>query len=87
MNGLSNTTGTSGLTSGSGMTGVSGGAGNADHKDMGDKVFDAASKKSGHSMNPSTGEKITDGARGLLEKATGLVASSPSSSSSRTLAL
>jgi len=41
------------------------------HRDIGDKVFDAAAKKSGHNVNPSTSEKITDGARGLFEKATG----------------
>lgn len=70
-------TGSSGMTGGSGLTGgsTSGGmtGGNAGHNDVGDKVFDAVGKKSGHSMNPSTGEKITDGARGLFEKATGLV--------------
>jgi hypothetical protein len=44
------------------------------NKDYGDKAFDAISKKTGHgNLNPSTSEKITDGARGLFEKATGLV--------------
>lgn len=44
-----------------------------EHNDYGDKAFDALAKKSGHSINPSTSEKITDGARGLFEKATGSV--------------
>ncbi|KAB5518172.1 hypothetical protein GE09DRAFT_1230588 [Coniochaeta sp. 2T2.1] len=44
------------------------GAGN---KDYGDKAFDALAKKSGHNVGPSTGEKITDGARGVFEKVTG----------------
>lgn len=34
-------------------------------------AFDAISKKAGHDFNPATDEKITDGARGLYEKATG----------------
>jgi len=40
-------------------------------KDYGDKVFDALAKKSGHNVDANTSEKITDGARGLFEKATG----------------
>ncbi|GKT52239.1 uncharacterized protein ColSpa_12420 [Colletotrichum spaethianum] len=36
-----------------------------------DKAFDFGSKKAGHDFNPSTDEKITDGARGLYEKVTG----------------
>jgi hypothetical protein len=55
----------------SGTSGTQGAAG--DHRDVGDKVFDSVAKKSGHNVGPSTGEKITDGARGLFEKATGLV--------------
>ncbi|KAL3426476.1 hypothetical protein PVAG01_03267 [Phlyctema vagabunda] len=43
----------------------------AGQQDYGDKAFDFASKKSGHSMDANTSEKITDGARGLYEKATG----------------
>lgn len=52
-----------------GATGMQG-----EHRDIGDKVFDAAAKKSGHNIAPNTAEKITDGARGLFEKVTGLVA-------------
>lgn len=78
MNNLTGSTGSG--TTGSAVTGGSAlgnnpgglGASNAGgHTDMGDKVFDAAAKKSGHNVNASTGEKITDGARGLFEKATG----------------
>ena len=47
------------------------GAAAGGHTDYGDKAFDAVSKKSGHNVGASTGEKITDGARGLFEKATG----------------
>jgi len=57
-----------------GMTGGMGGTNNAaagEHKDYGDKAFDFLSKKSGHSMNASTSEKITDGARGVFEKVSG----------------
>jgi len=43
----------------------------AGQKDYGDKVFDAVSKKSGHPMGAGTGEKITDGVRGVFEKVTG----------------
>jgi len=56
-----NTAGTTGNT----------GAAAGGHTDYGDKAFDALSKKSGHNVGASTGEKITDGARGLFEKATG----------------
>jgi len=52
--------------------------GGARQEDYGDKAFDAVAKKSGHNVDASTGEKITDGARGLFEKATGLVPSYPS---------
>jgi hypothetical protein len=56
------------------LTGNTAGAGAAGgHTDYGDKAFDALSKKSGHNVGASTGEKITDGARGLFEKATGFV--------------
>jgi hypothetical protein len=34
-------------------------------------AFDFVAKKSGHSVDRNTSEKITDGARGLFEKATG----------------
>ena len=43
-------------------------------------AFDFASKKSGHDFAPGTDEKITDGARGLYEKATGYVFFPPFSS-------
>jgi hypothetical protein len=43
----------------------------AQNKDYGDKAFDMLSKKSGHTMNANTSEKITDGARGIFEKVTG----------------
>jgi hypothetical protein len=55
------------------LTGNTTAGAGAQHNDYGDKAFDALSKKSGHNINPSTSEKITDGARGLFEKATGLV--------------
>jgi hypothetical protein len=76
MDSFTNNTGTQGgMTGGSGLTGGTQGGmtGNAGHNDVGDKVFDAVGKQSGHNINPSTSEKITDGARGLFEKATGLV--------------
>ncbi|KAL2173122.1 uncharacterized protein P884DRAFT_212883 [Thermothelomyces heterothallicus CBS 202.75] len=41
------------------------------HDDIGDRVFDAAAKKSGHNVSSDTAEKITDSARGVFEKATG----------------
>lgn len=34
-------------------------------------AFDAGSKKFGYNVNRETSEKITDGARGAFEKATG----------------
>lgn len=34
-------------------------------------AFDAGSKKFGYNVNRDTSEKITDGARGAFEKATG----------------
>ncbi|TVY59345.1 hypothetical protein LCER1_G000732 [Lachnellula cervina] len=46
-------------------------AGNAGQEDYGDKGLDFVEKKSGHSMGRDTNEKITDGARGMYEKATG----------------
>lgn len=55
------------------MTGNTTAGAGAEHNDYGDKAFDALAKKTGHNINPSTSEKITDGARGLFEKATGLV--------------
>ncbi|RDL32649.1 Uncharacterized protein BP5553_09105 [Venustampulla echinocandica] len=69
-----------GLASGVGGSAQQGGAAQQDgaaqpaggeQKDYGDKAFDAISKKSGHTFDPSTSEKITDGARGVFEKATG----------------
>ncbi|KAE8445562.1 hypothetical protein EG329_013326 [Mollisiaceae sp. DMI_Dod_QoI] len=53
--------------------------GNAGQEDYGDKGLDFIEKKTGHTMGRNTNEKITDGARGLYEKATGFVfPSSPS---------
>ncbi|TVY57094.1 hypothetical protein LSUE1_G009846 [Lachnellula suecica] len=49
--------------------------GNAGSEDYGDKGLDFIEKKSGHSMGRDTNEKITDGARGMYEKATGFLAS------------
>ena len=43
----------------------------AQGQDYGDKAFGFLAKKSGHNVDASTSEKITDGARGLFEKATG----------------
>jgi len=48
-----------------------GGAGNNQNEDYGDKGLDFIEKKTGHTMGRDTNEKITDGARGLYEKATG----------------
>ncbi|KAF8855865.1 hypothetical protein BDZ45DRAFT_675910 [Acephala macrosclerotiorum] len=48
---------------------VQGGA--AGQEDYGDKGLDFIEKKTGHTMGRDTNEKITDGARGLYEKATG----------------
>ncbi|KAK0106167.1 hypothetical protein ONS96_003814 [Cadophora gregata f. sp. sojae] len=52
-----------------GQAGGSGAA--AGGQDYGDKAFDFLAKKSGYKVDPATGEKITDGARGLYEKQTG----------------
>ncbi|KAG9235347.1 hypothetical protein BJ875DRAFT_483296 [Amylocarpus encephaloides] len=40
-------------------------------QDYGDKAFGFLAKKSGHNVDDKTGEKITDGARGVYEKMTG----------------
>lgn len=40
-------------------------------EDYGDKAFDFVSKKSGHTFDRNTSEKITDGVRGAYEKTTG----------------
>ncbi|CAG8961318.1 hypothetical protein HYFRA_00013779 [Hymenoscyphus fraxineus] len=45
--------------------------GQAQTDDYGDKGLAFAEKQSGHSLGRETNEKITDGARGLYEKATG----------------
>ncbi|TVY39636.1 hypothetical protein LOCC1_G006970, partial [Lachnellula occidentalis] len=50
-------------------TGQTGGA--AGQEDYGDKGLAFAEKKTGHTMGRDTNEKITDGARGMYEKATG----------------
>ncbi|RKU43263.1 hypothetical protein DL546_005197 [Coniochaeta pulveracea] len=75
MNNLNESTG-SAVTGGSALGNNPGGLGASNaaagqHNDYGDKAFDAVAKKSGHNVNASTSEKITDGARGLFEKATG----------------
>jgi len=44
---------------------------NAGQEDYGDKGLDFIEKKTGHQMGRNTNEKITDGARGMYEKATG----------------
>ncbi|EJT82565.1 hypothetical protein GGTG_02538 [Gaeumannomyces tritici R3-111a-1] len=46
-------------------------AGSTEKADFGDKAFDFASKKAGHPVDRNAGEKITDAARGVYEKATG----------------
>ena len=46
-------------------------AGGAEKQDYGDKAFDMMAKKSGHQVDRNAGEKITDAARGMYEKATG----------------
>ncbi|KAL1887916.1 hypothetical protein Sste5346_009920 [Sporothrix stenoceras] len=43
----------------------------AGKEDYGDKAFDFVAKKSGHSVNRDTSEKITDGLRTGFEKLTG----------------
>ncbi|KAL8358902.1 hypothetical protein RB601_008206 [Gaeumannomyces tritici] len=48
-------------------------AGSTEKADFGDKAFDFASKKAGHPVDRNAGEKITDAARGVYEKATGCV--------------
>jgi len=71
--GLGGLGGAGGITGNHGAGGITGnhGAAAGGQKDYGDKAFDMLSKKSGHPMNASTGEKITDGARGVFEKVTG----------------
>lgn len=61
------------LSGSGGAHGAAGGAAGGQKKDYGDKAFDMLSKKSGHNVDSKTSEKITDGARGLFEKATGYV--------------
>ncbi|KAK4238786.1 hypothetical protein C8A03DRAFT_33183 [Achaetomium macrosporum] len=68
MNNITNPTGGSALGNNQGAVGASNAG---QHNDVGDKAFDAAAKKSGHNVSSSTSEKITDGARGAFEKATG----------------
>lgn len=72
MNSFTGNTNTTGNAGGNPLTGNTQQTG-GQTQDYGDKAFDALAKKSGHNVNQSTGEKITDGARGLFEKATGLV--------------
>jgi len=52
-------------------TNAAAGSSNAGTEDYGDKGLDFIEKKSGHTLGRDTNEKITDGARGLFEKATG----------------
>jgi len=59
-----------GQQQGQGMTNT-GNTSNTQGEDYGDKGLDFVEKKTGHSMGRSTNEKITDGARGMFEKATG----------------
>ena len=40
-------------------------------QDYGDKAFGFIAKKTGYNIDQNTGEKITDGLRGVFEKATG----------------
>ncbi|KAI9729780.1 MAG: hypothetical protein M1818_008394 [Claussenomyces sp. TS43310] len=56
---------------GAGQATTQQGTSNNSQEDYGDKGLDFVEKKSGHTMNRNTNEKITDGARGLFEKATG----------------
>ncbi|PMD14711.1 hypothetical protein NA56DRAFT_710605 [Hyaloscypha hepaticicola] len=57
---------------GQGQMGAQGQAmGNNQNEDYGDKGLDFIQKKTGHTLGRDTNEKITDGARGLFEKATG----------------
>lgn len=72
MNSFTGNTNTTGNAGGNPLTGNTQQTG-GQSQDYGDKAFDAIAKKSGHNVNPSMGEKITDGARGIFEKATGLV--------------
>ncbi|KAK3306203.1 uncharacterized protein B0T15DRAFT_494314 [Chaetomium strumarium] len=72
MNNITNPAGGSALGNNPGAMGASNAG---QHNDMGDKAFDAGAKKFGH-VNPDTAEKITDGARGAFEKATGKKVSS-----------
>jgi len=46
-------------------------AASSSQEDYGDKGLDFIEKKTGHTLGRDTNEKITDGARGLFEKATG----------------
>ncbi|KAJ0117538.1 hypothetical protein N8I77_006891 [Diaporthe amygdali] len=50
---------------------AAGGAPAGQKDDYVDKAFAMGAKKSGHNVDKNTAEKITDGARGLFEKATG----------------
>ncbi|AEO62080.1 hypothetical protein MYCTH_2313023 [Thermothelomyces thermophilus ATCC 42464] len=72
MDKISNLAG-SGIAGGnkSGSAGASNNAAAGQHNDIGDRVFDAAAKKSGLNVSSGTAEKITDSARGVFEKATG----------------
>ncbi|PMD41976.1 hypothetical protein L207DRAFT_580653 [Hyaloscypha variabilis F] len=45
--------------------------GSNQNEDYGDKGLDFIEKKTGHTMGRDTNEKITDGVRGMYEKATG----------------
>ncbi|KAK5995428.1 hypothetical protein PT974_03833 [Cladobotryum mycophilum] len=40
-------------------------------EDYGDKLFSAAAKKAGFNLSRDTSEKVTDAARGFIEKSTG----------------
>jgi len=69
------TTGAGQASGGAGAGAAPGGAvgagGSSGQQDYGDKALDFLEQKSGHKLGAGTNEKITDGARGMYEKATG----------------
>ncbi|KAF9059051.1 hypothetical protein BDP27DRAFT_1239610 [Rhodocollybia butyracea] len=60
-----------GNTGMAGDTGMTSNTGANQNEDYGDKGLDFLEKKSGHTLNRNTNEKITDGARNQFEKMTG----------------
>ncbi|KIN01119.1 hypothetical protein OIDMADRAFT_19122 [Oidiodendron maius Zn] len=67
------TTGAGQASSGAGPApgGAVGAGGSSGQQDYGDKALDFLEQRSGHNLGAGTNEKITDGARGMYEKATG----------------